>query len=149
LNRAVPVMRERMPGPDIGPDRLATRDWWTGPRLFVLFDDHDMVCTPMNNPTGPLVDLLAQGAEIGLHVVVVRTTSGGMRAMMGDPLLRRMWDLGTPGLLFSCPRDEGTFLGEAKPLTLPTGRVQLVMRRQGIRLVQTGLVPGATPGGAG
>jgi S-DNA-T family DNA segregation ATPase FtsK/SpoIIIE len=61
-----------------------------------------------------------------------------MRAMM-DPMLRRMWELGNPALLFSYPKEEGKFLGEAKPRTLPSGRAQLVTRR-GIRLIQTALV---------
>lgn len=139
LKRGVPVLKERVPGPDITPDRLAARDWWEGPRLFVLIDDYDMVAGMMEYPAESLVDLLSQGSEIGLHVVVGRSTSSAMRAM-SDPLLRRLWDLATPGLLFSYPRDEGAFLGEAKPRKLPTGRVQYVHRRQGIRLVQTGLV---------
>jgi S-DNA-T family DNA segregation ATPase FtsK/SpoIIIE len=87
----------------------------------------------------PLVELMAQGSEIGLHVIVARTTSSAMRGM-NDPVIKRMWDLGTPGLLLSCPRDEMNFLGEAKPLTLPPGRAQLVRRRAGIKLVQTALV---------
>ena len=41
--------------------------------------------------------------------------------------VRPDWDLGTPGLLLSCPRDEGTFLGGVKPLTLPPGRAQFLI----------------------
>ncbi len=140
LARGVPVMRERVPGPEITPDRLAARDWWTGPRLFVLIDDYEMVASIMEHPAEPLVGLLAHGAEIGLHVIVARTTSNGVRGM-NDPLLRRMWDLGTPGLLFSCPRDESLILGSTKPLILPPGRAQWVDRQRGTRLVQIGLVP--------
>jgi S-DNA-T family DNA segregation ATPase FtsK/SpoIIIE len=90
----------------------------------------------------PLLPLLAQGASIGLHVVLSRSTSGAMRAMM-DPVVRRIWELGNPGVLFSYPKEEGKFLGEAKPRRLPPGRGQLVTRR-GVRLMQTGHVtPGA------
>ena len=60
-----------------------------------------------------------------------------MRAMM-DPVLRRLWELGSPALLLSYPKEEGKFLGEAKPRTLPAGRAQLVTRRD-VRLIQTGL----------
>jgi S-DNA-T family DNA segregation ATPase FtsK/SpoIIIE len=73
-----------------------------------------------------------------MHLVVARSTSGAMRAMM-DPLLRRMWELGNPALLFSYPREEGKFIGEARARTLPVGRAQLVTRRS-VGLVQTGLV---------
>ena len=129
----------RVPGPDIAPERLAQRDWWEGPRLFMLIDDYDLFATgsAMDNPMSSMVPLLSQAANIGLNIVVARSTSGAMRAMM-DPLLRRMWELGTPALLFSYPKEEGKFIGEAKPRTLPPGRAQFVTRR-GVGLLQTGL----------
>ncbi|WP_307856711.1 type VII secretion protein EccCa [Catenulispora pinistramenti] len=135
-------MRQRLPGADIEPERLALRDWWSGPDLYLLVDDYDLFGggvgpTGPVGPLAPLVPLLASGAHVGLHVVVARSTSGAMRAMM-DPLLRRMWELGTPALLLSYPKEEGKFLGEAKPRTLPPGRAQLVTRRD-VRLMQVGL----------
>lgn len=133
-------MSARLPGPEITPERLAARDWWQGPRLFLLIDDYDLFAggAGSTGPMAPLVQFLAQGVHIGLHLVVARSTSGAMRAMM-DPLLRRMWELGSPALLLSYPKEEGKFLGEAKPRTLPPGRAQLVTRRD-VRLIQTGLV---------
>ncbi|MEW1773097.1 type VII secretion protein EccCa [Streptomyces sp. NPDC086777] len=140
---------KRAPGADVTPEQLEKRDWWTGPLLFVLVDDYDLFAgapgTP--SPMNPLVPLLAQGAHIGLHLVVARSTSGAMRSVM-DPLIRRMWELGNPALLFSYPKEEGKFIGEAKPRTLPAGRAQLVTRRT-VQLVQTGLVSAApVPTGA-
>ncbi|MFD7905919.1 type VII secretion protein EccCa [Kitasatospora sp. NPDC059747] len=131
---------KRVPGPDITPEQLAQRDWWEGPRLFVVVDDYDLLAGAPGAPTplAPLVPLLAQGQHIGMHVIIARSTSGAMRSMT-DPVLRRMWELGNPALLFSYPKEEGKFLGEAKPRTLPAGRAQLVTRRA-VRLVQTGLV---------
>jgi S-DNA-T family DNA segregation ATPase FtsK/SpoIIIE len=99
------------------------------------------------SPLDPLMPMLAQGVHIGLHVIVARSTSGAMRAM-ADSVVRRMWELGTPGLLFSYPKEEGKFLGEAVPRTLPAGRAQLVTRR-GVRLVQTGYVTADTHDAAG
>ena len=144
VEQAVQPLAKRVPGPDITPDRLSKRDWWTGPRLFVLIDDFDLLTDPMSSPLAGLVDLATQGAEIGLHIVVARTTSNAMRGM-SDPLIRRLWDTASPALLFSCRREEGQFLGDAKPLILPRGRAQLVSRRDGVRLVQTPLVPTPTP----
>ncbi|MGW3121602.1 type VII secretion protein EccCa [Streptomyces sp. NPDC001107] len=140
---------KRQPGADVSPERLEKRDWWTGPLLFVLVDDYDLFSGAPGTPSPmmPLVPLLAQGAHIGLHLVVARSTSGAMRSVM-DPLIRRMWELGNPALLFSYPKEEGKFIGEAKPRTLPVGRAQLVTRRA-VQLVQTGLVPAASaPTGA-
>ncbi|MFC4079632.1 type VII secretion protein EccCa [Amycolatopsis samaneae] len=146
LGEAAELLQKRVPGPEITPDRLRKRDWWTGGRLFIIIDDFDMTEGGGygNDPLAPLLPLLAQSADIGLHLVIARSTAGASRAMM-NPAIRRMWELGTPALLFSCPRDEGTFLGNLKPRTLPPGRAQFVNRRRAIRLVQTPLVPGAAP----
>lgn len=131
---------KRVPGPDISPEQLVRRDWWHGPLLFVVIDDYDLFggASGAPAPMNPLVPLLAQGLNIGMHVVVARSTSGAARSMM-DPALRRIWELGNPALLFSYPKEEGKFLGEARPRTLPAGRAQLVTRRS-VRLVHTGLV---------
>jgi S-DNA-T family DNA segregation ATPase FtsK/SpoIIIE len=133
-------MTARLPGEDIPPDRLGRRDWWDGPQLFLIVDDYEMLAmgVGMGSPLEPLLPLLAQGVHIGLHLVVSRSTSGVMRGMV-DPVLRRLWELATPGLVLSYPKEEGKFLGEAPPRKLPPGRAQLVTRR-GVKLVQTGLV---------
>jgi ESX secretion system protein EccC len=133
-------MNQRLPGPEITPERLEQRDWWQGPRLFLLIDDYDLFAAggSAGGPIRPLTDLLGQSVHIGLHLVIARSSSGAVRAMM-DPLLRRMWELGSPGIVLSYPREEGKFLGEAKPRTLPPGRAQLVTRR-GVTVIQTGQV---------
>jgi S-DNA-T family DNA segregation ATPase FtsK/SpoIIIE len=130
-------LRERIPGSEVTPEQLARRDWWTGPRLFVVIDDYELLATSMGMaaPLEPIARMLPHGAAIGLHVVIARSTSGAMRAMM-DPLLRRMWELGSPAVLFSYPKEEGKFIGEARPRTLLPGRAQLVTRRN-VRLIQT------------
>jgi S-DNA-T family DNA segregation ATPase FtsK/SpoIIIE len=89
----------------------------------------------MGSPLEPLLSLVAQGAHIGMHVIIARSTSSAMRALM-DPVLRRIWELGTPGVVFSYPKEEGKFLGEAIPRRMPPGRAQLVNRR-GVKLIQT------------
>ncbi|RKT56743.1 type VII secretion protein EccCa [Saccharothrix australiensis] len=137
----------RVPGPEVRPDELRARGWWQGPELFIVVDDYEMLGRDFGGSSAlePLLPLLAQGVHIGFHLIVARTSAGGMRAMM-DPVVRRLWELATPALLFSYPKEEGGFLGEAKPRTLPAGRAQLVTRR-GIRLVQTAFVdaPGGGP----
>ncbi|OJF12036.1 type VII secretion protein EccCa [Couchioplanes caeruleus] len=140
-------LRGRVPGPDITSERLRRRDWWTGPELFVVVDDYELLARGHGQSAlEPLLPLLSQGAHIGLHVIIARSTSGAMRALM-DPVIRRIWELGNPGLLFSYPKEEGRFLGDAPPRRLPSGRAQLVTRR-GVRLVQTGAVAAGDSGGA-
>jgi S-DNA-T family DNA segregation ATPase FtsK/SpoIIIE len=43
-------------------------------------------------------------------------------------------------MMFSCPKDEGVFIGNVRPRTLPVGRAQYVNRRRSVNLVQTPLV---------
>ncbi|WP_203903780.1 type VII secretion protein EccCa [Virgisporangium aliadipatigenens] len=133
-------MNRRVPDASISSERMRRRDWWEGPELFVVVDDYDLMTRSggLGSTLDPLLPLLAQGVSIGLHVIVARSTSGAMRAMM-DPVIRRMWELGSPAALLSYPKEEGRFLGEAPPRMLPPGRAQLVTRR-GVRLMQTGFV---------
>ncbi|MEX5636814.1 type VII secretion protein EccCa [Parafrankia sp. FMc2] len=137
---AVAGLTPRMPGPDVSPEQLRRRDWWSGPRLFLLIDDYDLLAGP-ENPLASLVRLLPQGGDIGLHVVLTRAAAGLMRMSM-DPVLRRLQELNTPDIAFSCPRSEGPLLGGTRPRSLPPGRA-LVCTRRGSQLIQTGFVPAA------
>ena len=99
ITSAAGALRGRVPGPDIPPSRLPLRDWWTGGRLYIVIDDLELVEGGMGaGPLEPLLPLIAQGADIGFHLIVARSTAGASRAMM-NPVLRRMWELGTPAVL--------------------------------------------------
>lgn len=136
VSGAARAIRLRVPGPDITPDRMRRCDWWTGPRLFVLADDYDMIgAGPGNNPFMPLLDHLALGYEVGLHMVVARSASGAGRGLQ-EALLRRLQEVNSPGLLLSCPPTEGYLFGNIKPRILPPGRAMRVARRA-MTLVQT------------
>ncbi|MFI9005906.1 type VII secretion protein EccCa [Actinosynnema sp. NPDC053489] len=138
VDGAANAMRNRLPGPEVTPARLRRRDWWRGPQLFLVVDDHDLLGGPTASPFLPLLDHLAQGVELGLHVVVARSANGAARGM-GDPLLRRLVEVNTPALLLSCPPAEGPVFAGVKPRALVPGRAQHISRR-GVSLVQTGLV---------
>ncbi|MEU3650071.1 type VII secretion protein EccCa [Lentzea sp. NPDC034063] len=147
VGKAAVSMSRRVPGEDVSADRLRRRDWWDGPQFFLVIDDYELFGMGMGSPLDALLPMLAQGVYIGLHVIIARSTSGAMRAL-SDPVIRRMWELGTPGVVFSYPKEEGKFLGEAMPRKLVPGRAQLV-NRKGIRLVQTGFVPVQVPSPSG
>ncbi|MFF2599293.1 type VII secretion protein EccCa [Streptomyces californicus] len=137
------AMKERLPGADISPARLKRRDWWSGPRVFMIVDDYDMVSSgSMSDHFGPLLDYFAQGAELGLHMIVARSANGAARAL-NDPLLRRLTEVNTPAALLSCPPSEGYLFNDTKPKQLPAGRAQLITRR-GVIQVQTPLLPDTT-----
>ncbi|GAA4532657.1 type VII secretion protein EccCa [Amycolatopsis samaneae] len=135
------AMAKRLPGPEITPDRLPARDWWTGPELFLVVDDHDLIGTdPMDTPFHALLDFLAQGHEIGLHVVVARSATTIGRAQQ-DPLLRRLAEVNTPVALLSCPPSEGPLFNDVRPVKLPPGRAQYATRRRTVQ-VQTPYLAG-------
>ncbi|RKN34136.1 type VII secretion protein EccCa [Micromonospora musae] len=135
---AVAGLGPRMPGADVTPEQLRRRDWWTGPQLFVLVDDYDLLAGH-DSPLTPLLPYLAQGADIGFHLVLTRGAANVLRMSM-DPLMRRMQETNSPDVALSCPPTEGPLLGNTKPRHLPPGRALLCTRR-GARLIQTAWSP--------
>jgi DNA segregation ATPase FtsK/SpoIIIE, S-DNA-T family len=133
------AMRQRLPGPDVTPAQLRDRSWWTGPDLYLLVDDYDLVPTSASNPVGALLDVLPHSRDIGLHVVLARASSGAGRAAY-EPVLQRMRDLGTPGLIMSGSKDEGHLIGGVSAQSMPPGRGLLVSRNQPFRRVQVALL---------
>jgi S-DNA-T family DNA segregation ATPase FtsK/SpoIIIE len=142
MTEAAQGMKERMPGPDVTPDQLRRRSWWSGPELFVLIDDYDLVVSSLDNPLQPLLEYLPQGRELGLHVVVTRRSGGAGRALF-EPFLARLRDIGSPGLMLSGDRGEGPLLGGVKPESLPPGRGRLITRGDPPRMIQLGWLPPA------
>ncbi|GAA3583229.1 type VII secretion protein EccC [Amycolatopsis ultiminotia] len=137
---AARAMADRLPGPDVTPEQLRARSWWQGPELFVLVDDYDLVASVLDNPFLPLLEYLAQGRDIGLHVVLTRRTGGAGRALF-EQFLARVRDVGSPGLMLSGDREEGPLFGGLKPESLPPGRGRLITRREGARLLQLAWLP--------
>ncbi|WP_345702097.1 type VII secretion protein EccCa [Kitasatospora terrestris] len=131
------AMKNRVPSADITPARLRLRDWWTGPELFVLVDDYDLVgANSSSHPFAALLEYLSQGTEIGLHLVVARGANGIGRGL-SDPLLRKLQEVNSPALLMSCPPSEGFLFGNVRPRPLATGRGSYITRRRTVQ-VQTG-----------
>lgn len=96
----------------------------TGPELFVLVDDHDLVGGP-DSPLAPLIPLLFQAREVGLHLLLARRASGGSRALF-EPAVQALRDLGAPGVLLSGNPNEGPLLGAVSPSQAPPGRARWV-----------------------
>ena len=126
----------RIPGPDVTPEQLRNRSWWTGAEVFVVVDDYDLVATAQGSPVQVLAPLLAQARDVGLHVIVARRSGGASRSLY-EPIIQGMRDLAMPGLLLSGSPDEGPLIGTARPTPLPAGRGRLLTRDQGMRIVQT------------
>jgi len=130
------ALQNRLAGPDVTPQQLRDRSWWHGPEVYLLVDDYDLVATAGNNPLMPLLDLLPQARDVGLHLLVTRRIGGAARAMY-EPVLQRLRELDSPGLQMSGNREEGPLLGNLRPSQQPPGRGHLVRRRDGTQLLQT------------
>lgn len=87
----------------------------------------------------PLLDFIAQGREIGFHIVLTRRSGGVSRALQTDPLVSQLRELGASGLLLSGDPREGVLLGGRRGAELPPGRGFLVRRQGGQGLVQIAL----------
>jgi DNA segregation ATPase FtsK/SpoIIIE, S-DNA-T family len=142
VKQVATVMRERLPGPEVTPEQLRNRSWWKGPELYLLVDDYDLVAGGAANPLAGLLEFLPQGRDIGLHLVLTRRIGGAARAMF-DPVITRIRELASPGIMMSGPREEGPLFGTIKPQILPPGRGWLFTRRHGARLIQ---LPWTPPG---
>ncbi|TDB73919.1 type VII secretion protein EccCa [Micromonospora sp. KC723] len=133
------ALQNRLPGPDVTTAQLRDRSWWKGPDLYVLVDDYDLVASGGSNPLSALHELLPQARDIGLHLIVTRRVGGIARALY-EPVLQRLRELDSPGLLMSGNREEGAVFGTLRPSPQPPGRGTLVRRRDGQQLIQTAWV---------
>ncbi|WP_017558258.1 type VII secretion protein EccC [Nocardiopsis baichengensis] len=133
MNAAAQALKPRLPGPEVTPEELRARSWWTGPELFVVIDDYDLLGTGGPGPLAPLLDMLPLGADIGLHLILARGAGGFSRAM-GEPALRMLIDANTPSIVLSCPPSEGVLFGSLRPRTLPPGRALRLDRRDPVQV---------------
>jgi S-DNA-T family DNA segregation ATPase FtsK/SpoIIIE len=140
----VAKLTERVPPPTITSAQLRARDWWSGPELYLVVDDYDMVATGLQSILSPIVPFLAQAREVGLHLVVARRVNGMSRAGMSDQVLIRMRDLGAAGLVLSGDLREGPVFGDERAANRPPGRGVLV-RRRGRQLIQVAVADDTVP----
>ncbi len=139
MPKLLATLEARMPGEDVTQQQLRDRSWWSGPEIFLVVDDYDLVAGANGNPMTPLADVLPHSADLGLHVIVARRSGGAARAMF-DPLLSRMREIGCLGVMMSASPDDGVLLGSVRPSAQPPGRGTLVTRGEGERLIQIGWV---------
>ncbi len=131
-------LRARLPGADVTPEQLRNRSWWHGKEAFVVVDDYELVATSQGNPLEPLLPLLAQAVDIGLHLVIARRSGGAGR--LYDNLVTAMRDLAQPGILLSGDPSEGALIGQLRAVPAVPGRGRM-LTRDGYHLLQVGWVP--------
>ncbi|WP_086670842.1 hypothetical protein [Amycolatopsis pretoriensis] len=128
-------LRRRLPGPDVTQEQLKNRSWWSGPELYVVVDDADLVTAGGIDPLEPLREFLPQAKDVGLHVVIARRTEGASGALEHG-VLNTLAGLRVPGVVGNGDFREGPLLSGVWPSALMPGRVTAVSRRYGRELVQ-------------
>ncbi|MBT2385242.1 type VII secretion protein EccCa [Streptomyces sp. ISL-11] len=134
------LIGSRIPGPDVTPQQLRNRSWWSGPRAFIVVDDYDLVATSSGNPMAQLVDNLPYARDAGVSIIVARSSAGAGRSSY-ESFIQRFKELGAQGVVLSGEPSEGELLGSVKARRMPPGRGVFVSRKQGAALVQTGWLP--------
>ncbi len=129
-------LAERLPPLSVTVEQLRERNWWTGPELYLVVDDYDLVSTGRQSPLAPLVEYLPQARELGFHVIVARRVAGLTRVGLTDTLLSRVRELGADGMVLSGDHREGVILGNQRAAQWPPGRGVLVRRQFPPTLIQ-------------
>ncbi|MGH3805881.1 MAG: hypothetical protein ACRDRU_04405 [Pseudonocardiaceae bacterium] len=93
-----------------------------------MVDDYDLVATA-NNPLSRVLEFVAQGRDLGFHLILARRVAGAQRALF-EPVLQQVKELGNPGLILSGDRGEGPLLGTSRATTFPPGRGLLIRRKE-------------------
>ncbi|WP_394262692.1 type VII secretion protein EccCa [Trueperella sp.] len=127
LGRLAKYLETRRPGPDVTPRQLRERSWWQGAEVFILVDDYDLVTVGGTNPLDPLIPLLPQARDLGLHVILARRTGGASRSLY-ERTVQTFAELSVPGMLLPGPSSEGRLIGGLAPRDGNPGRAQFVSR---------------------
>ncbi|WP_258566245.1 type VII secretion protein EccCa [Streptomyces parvulus] len=134
------TLRSRMPPADLTPEQLADRGWWEGPELYVVADDYDLAAGNMGRgPLAPLAEFVPQAAELGFHLVLARRVGGAARALLSDPLLSKLKEIGSDALLLSGDHREGVLINEQRAHRRQPGRGMLVRRGHEPTIVQVAM----------
>ncbi|MGW4164343.1 type VII secretion protein EccCa [Streptomyces sp. NPDC004788] len=134
------VFARRQPPQDVTPQQLRDRSWWSGPQVFIIVDDYDLVATSAGNPLAPLAEFLPFARDTGVRFIIARNSAGASRSMY-EAFMQRIKELGAQGVVLSGDPSEGDLLGNARPRPMPAGRGLFVSRRGQASLVQTGQMP--------
>ncbi|MGW8380918.1 type VII secretion protein EccCa [Streptomyces sp. ODS28] len=140
MNALQDLMNRRTPPQDVTPQQLRDRSWWSGPTIFIVVDDYELVATSSGNPLAVLTENLPFARDVGVRFIIARNSAGASRSMF-EPFMQRIKELGAQGVVLSGDPGEGDVLGNVRPRPMPPGRGIFVSRKRGMPLVQAGWLP--------
>jgi DNA segregation ATPase FtsK/SpoIIIE, S-DNA-T family len=125
------LLESRLPPEHASQAELAAGVRWRGPQVFVFVDNEETIQSwdsgmsfapgAAGYPLEPLLGFLDRGKEVGLHLVVSRRIGNWGRAV-ASPLVGRLLQLTTPGVVMDGPRSQGEILGGIAASSQPVGR---------------------------
>ena len=119
-------IRNRRPPDGVTSQQLKERSWWSGPEIFVVIDDYHMVVQRgMLNPLDPLKDIIVDGRDTGLHIIISRNIAQADSAMY-DNIMGQIKNLNSSGLIMDGTKMDGMLIGDVKATKQPVGRGILV-----------------------
>ena len=111
---------------------------------MLIVDDYDLLLSSMGGPFTALVDLIAQGADIGFSIVLTRRVAGSQRTSY-EPFGQRLREVAGAALIMSGQPDEGPLAGGVIARPWPPGRGMLVTGRTRPQQIQCCLDPAPCP----
>jgi len=117
-------------------EQFANTPKWTGPHYFLFVDDYDTLVSLSSNPLIPIGELLFSARDIGFHLILALRTAGSVIRANLDPIVKRLKDAQSPGLIMSGDPQEGYILGTQRANPLPPGRGYLIRRKHPPTLIQ-------------
>ncbi|HZA10649.1 type VII secretion protein EccCa [Mycobacterium sp.] len=99
-------LERRQPPPGTSQQDMLSRQFWSGPRYFVIADDAG-AWTMMDNPMIALSNYVEQARETGLHVLAATMASNWNMVAIGSSVLGRLRSSLAPILILDGRRDAG------------------------------------------
>jgi S-DNA-T family DNA segregation ATPase FtsK/SpoIIIE len=137
--RLAAELQPRVPPDGASVSELRGGRWWSGPQYVLIVDDYDLLVGSMGGPFASLADLVAQGPDIGLSVVLARRVAGSQRTAF-ESFGQRLREVADHALILSGQPDEGPLVGGVAARPWPPGRGILVSGRTRPQLVQCCLI---------
>ncbi|MDK1476955.1 type VII secretion protein EccCa [Streptomyces sp. 549] len=137
------LMEKRTPPDDVTPQQLRDRSWWSGPQIFIIVDDYELVANSNGNPLAVLTEHLPFARDIGVRFIIARNSSGASRSFY-EAFMQRIKELGAQGVVLAGDPTEGDLIGSVRARPMPTGRGFFASRKRGTPLVQLGWLPDET-----
>lgn len=135
VTRLVGDLSPRAVPDDATLEELSGGHWWSGPAHVLVVDDYDLLIGSMGGPFSALADLLAQGPDIGLGVVLARRVAGSQRTSF-EAFGQRLREVADHILVLSGQQEEGPLAAGVIARPRPPGRGVLISGHTRPRLIQ-------------